>query len=376
MTPPCDPPRLSVRRLALICAAAVCLGCAPTPETPWSWTLPDYLEPPPDPAENPTTVEKVELGRALFFDERLSGNGTQSCASCHQQDRGFSDGLVLPEGSTGATIPRNAMALANLGWFSSYTWANPRLDTLELQALVPLVGDTPPELHAGSDLDRVLDDLRADPLIGPGLPAAFPDSEDPFNLARIADVLSAYERTMVSLDSPYDRWRQGDDSALSAEALRGMELFESDDLACAQCHGGPLQSNATVTDDRDAVFFNTGLYAVYPADARGLYEFTVTDGDFGRFRVPSLRNIAQSAPYFHDGSGETLDDVLDHYARGGRLLTEGPGAGDGRDNPDRHDRIGGFALDASDRVALLAFLEALSDPTFLSDPDVGDPGGG
>ena len=144
-----------------------------------------------------------------------------------------------------------------------------------------------------SDLDRVLDDLRADPLIGPGLPAAFPDSEDPFNLARIADVLSAYERTMVSLDSPYDRWRQGDDSALSAEALRGMELFESDDLACAQCHGGPLQSNATVTDDRDAVFFNTGLYAVYPADARGLYEFTVTDGDFGRFRVPSLRNIAQ-----------------------------------------------------------------------------------
>jgi len=319
------------------------------------------------------TVEKVELGRRLFFDVRLSGNQTQACGTCHQQALGFSDGMTSNEGSTGRLLSRNSLALANLGWFTSYTWPNPHLRTLEDQALVPLVGDTPPELHAGADLERVLGDLRSDSWYSEAFPAAFPELDDPIGLASVADALAAFERTMLSLDAPYDRWLQGDEEALADEAVRGLELFSSVELGCSECHGGPLQSNATLTGERDEVFFNTGLYEVYPADALGLSEVTTEPEDFGRFRVPSLRNVAVSAPYFHDGTGETLDDVLDHYSRGGRVVIDGLAAGGRPHNPDKDPRINGFELPDADRAALLAFLESLTDHGYLEDPALSDP---
>jgi len=357
----------------LILASLAWGGCMPAEGTPWEWDLPEYLEPPPVPDGKTVTVEKVELGRRLFFDVRLSGNQTQACGTCHQQVLGFSDGMTSNEGSTGRLLSRNSMALANLGWFTSYTWPNPHLRTLEEQALVPLVGDAPPELDAGSDLDRVIADLRSDSWYSDAFPAAFPTLDDPVGIASIADALAAFERTMLALDSPYDRWLQGDAGALTDEALRGLELFSSDELGCSGCHGGPLQSNATLTDERDEVFFNTGLYEVYPADALGLYEVTVDPIDFGRFRVPSLRNVAVTAPYFHDGTGATLDDVLDHYLRGGRVVNQGLWAGDGRENPYKDPRINGFELPGADREALLAFLSSLTDHGYLQEPTLADP---
>jgi len=340
-------------------------GCAPIESgTPWTWNLPSYLAPPPVPEGESVTEEKVALGRALFFEPRLSGNETQSCETCHEQARGFSDGLARSQGSTGVRLARNSMALSNLGWLSSYTWPNPLLTTLEQQALVPLVGDTPPELHAGSDLDRVLGDLAADPTLGPGFDAAFPELDEPVGIDTIVRALAAYQRTLISLNSPYDDWLQGGE--MPEAAVRGEALFTSAELGCSLCHGGPLLTNAALTDDRAETFFNTGLYEAYPADAMGLFETTTDLADFGRFRVPSLRNVAVSAPYFHDGSGESLDDVLDHYAAGGRTLVDGPLAGDGRLNPRRSPRITGFALSAEERSDLLAFLDALTDPEFLT----------
>ena len=125
--------------------------------------------------------------------------------------------------------------------------------------------------------------------------------------------------------------------------------------------------------DRDEFFFNTGLYETYPPDAMGLFEVTVEPSDFGRFRVPSLRNVAESAPYFHDGSAETLRDVIDHYAAGGRTITTGPYAGDGSANPYKHALISGFELESSEREALLAFLAALTDQSYLVDSTISDP---
>jgi cytochrome c peroxidase len=349
---------------ASLAAGILAGGCAPAPPTPWAWDLPDYLPAVPLPDGESVTVEKVELGRALFYETRLSGNQTQSCASCHIQRLGFADPRPTPVGSTGVPLARNGMALANLAWLSSYTWPNPTLTTLEDQALVPLVGDTPPELDAGSDLDRVLADLSGDPYYGEAFPAAFPELEDPFGVSPIVRALAAFQRTMIALDSPYDRWLRGDPDALSEQALRGLALFESDDLRCAECHGGPLQTNAALDLDRDEVFFNTGLYEEYPPDAPGLFEVTTVAADVGRFRVPSLRNVALTGPWFHDGSGQSLDEVLDHYARGGRVVQDGPWAGDGRDNPNRSSRVSGFALPEEDRAALLAFLGALTDPGY------------
>ncbi|MCO4773718.1 MAG: di-heme enzyme [Deltaproteobacteria bacterium] len=350
-------------------------GCVPAAGTAWEWDLPSYLEPPPIPEGESVTEEKVALGRRLFYDVRLSGNETQSCATCHEQARGFADGEATPEGSTGVVLDRNSMSLANLGWFTSYTWPNALMDTLERQALVPLVGDTPPELHAGSDLERVLSDMESDPWLGDAFVAAFPELDEPVGIDPIVRALAAFERTMVSLDSPYDRYLQGDDGALSPEAQRGLELFEGDILGCADCHAGPLQTTATQSNDRAETFVNTGLYEQYPPFALGLLEITGEASDMGRFRVPSLRNVAVSAPYFHDGSGPDLDAVLDHYAAGGRTLEQGPWAGDGSNNPNKDPRISGFELGDEDRSALLAFLDALTDPSYLSAPELSDPYG-
>jgi len=347
-------------------------GCAPAPSTPWVWDLPDYLEPPPLPDGVALTLELTELGRHLFFDPRLSGNQTQSCATCHEQTLGFSDGLVLSEGSTGVVLSRNSMSLSNLGWLSSYTWVNPILTTLEAQGLVPLVGDTPPELHAGSDLSRVMDDLRGDDYYREAFPAAFPEMSDPFGIDPIIRALAGYQRTLLALDSPVDHHLQGE-GVLTEQEEAGLVLFESEELGCASCHGGPLQTNAAMGLDRDEFFFNTGLYETYPPDAMGLFEITVEPSDFGRFRVPSLRNVAESAPYFHDGSAETLGDVIDHYAAGGRTLTAGPYAGDGSANPYKHELVSGFELESSEREALLAFLAALTDPSYLVDSTISDP---
>lgn len=352
------------------------------PSGEFAWSLPPWLPLPVVPDENPMSDAKVELGRHLFYDERLSDNETQSCASCHQQALGFTDGRAQAVGSTGELHPRNSMALANVAYQASLTWANPVLFELESQTVVPIFGERPVELGLRNKEDLLIERLRADERYAVLFPRAFPGEADPFTIASVARAISAFERTMLSYDAPYDRYVYGgDQGAISESAKRGGELFNSERLECFHCHNGfNLQDsiNYVGKGPLELRFHNTGLYNVggtgaYPAPNTGIAEVTRKPEDMGRFRVPSLRNIAKTAPYMHDGSIEDLNGVIDHYAAGGRTIASGPNAGDGSASPYKSDFIVGFEISADERADLIAFLESLTDETFLTEPKLSDP---
>jgi cytochrome c peroxidase len=350
----------------------------------YAWQLPAGFPEPAVPADNPMSAEKVELGRRLFYDRRMSANETMACSSCHDQARAFSDGLALPEGSTGQPLPRNAMGLANVAYVVTYTWANPSLDTLERQALVPLFGEAPVELNWTGHEDEILGRLRNDETTRAAFERAFDGEADPVTTANVAKALASFERTLISGGSPYDRYTYGgDQGALSESAKRGLDLFFSEKLECYHCHGGLTFSASFRSKDtrvREPGFHNTGLYNVggdgsYPPDNLGLKEFTGQPNDVGKFRVPTLRNVALTAPYMHDGSVATLAEVLDNYAAGGRNVESGPRAGDGRENPFKDPLVRAFALTESERADVIAFLESLTDEAFLRDPRFAPPMG-
>jgi len=336
------------------------------------------------PVDNPLTAAKFELGRHLFYDEQLSGNGTQSCASCHEQALAFTDGVATAVGSTGMMLARNSLGLTNSAYTSKLTWANPNLDTLEQQILIPMFGEFPVELGITGHEDEVLARFAEDPFYIEMFEAAFPEAgaDELVSFDHIVNALASFIRALVSGNSAFDRFRRGDLDALSESARRGGELFFSEELECHHCHGGFNLSLATVhagTTFSQSAFQNTGLYNIdgmggYPVDNRGLFEFTFEPSDMGRFRPPSLRNVAVTAPYMHDGSVETLDEVLDIYAAGGRVLdAPHPFAGDGTANPYKSGFVNGFELDEQARADLIAFLDSLTDEDFLSDPRLSDP---
>jgi len=347
----------------------------------WPLALPPGFPVPRLPTGARMTAELAELGRHLFYDPRLSGNGTQACASCHAQARAFTDALVTPVGSTGQALRRNSMSLTNVAYGATQTWANFFLDTLEQQALVPMFGDNPIELGITGHEDLVLSRLRADPAYATRFAAAFPDETSAIDFKHVVAAIAAFQRRLISGASRVDRYRQGDLGALSASELRGHDLFFTERLECHHCHGG---FNFTIAVDhaglaeRTPIFFNNGLYNVggtgaYPAIDQGLHELTQLDADRGRYKPPTLRNIAVTAPYMHDGSVATLDEVVRLYERGGRLTETGPNAGDGKLNPYKSPFVGGFTLTDQERADLIAFLEALTDEAFLNDPSLADP---
>lgn len=348
-------------------------------EATWPFALPDGFPVPRPPATMPT-AELAELGRHLFYDTRLSGNGTQACASCHVQARAFSDGLVTPTGSTGEVLRRNAMGLTNVVYNPTQTWANPELATLELQALVPMFGHDPIELGMAGHEDAILGRLREDAGYVQRFAAAFPGASPSITIDHVVLAIAAFERRLISGNAPVDKARRGE-VPLSESAARGQELFFTERLECHHCHGG---FNFTIAADHAGLasppysFFNTGLYNVggtgdYPATDQGLHEVTLKPSDRGRFRPPTLRNIAVTAPYMHDGSMATLEEVVRFYERGGRLIETGPNAGDGRFNPYKSPFVPGFELTDQERADLIAFLEALTDEDFLVDPSLSDP---
>ena len=366
-------------------------ACGSEPAVPeaWVWELPDTVPEPRVPEDNPMTLEKVELGRFLFYDKRLSGNQTQSCGSCHRQELAFTDGLAQAEGSTGQLHPRGSMSIANSGYAASLTWANNTLVRLERQALVPMFGEEPVELGMANRESELLQRLREDERYPEMFAAAFPDENDPISVDSITKALGAFQRRVTSFGSRVDRWQQGDRTALNASEQRGLALFfggtnaagVQDALECFHCHGGFLFSQSS--DDAGQVFdqkffMNNGLYNLdadgsYPPGNQGLYELTGDPADKGKLKPPSLRNIAITAPYMHDGSIATLEEVLDHYARGGRLIESGPFAGDGKDNPNKNSLLNGFAMTEQEKQDMLAFLRALTDEDLLNDPAISDP---
>lgn len=348
---------------------------------PWPFVLPRGFPSPRLPDDAVLTAELAELGRHLFYDVRLSGNGTQSCASCHRQAQAFSDGRVTPTGSTGDVLRRNAMSLTNAAYNPAQTWANPQATTLERQALIPILGKHPIELGVAGHEEQILARLVADTDYPTRFAAAFPGEPTPITWANIVRGLAAFERRLISGGSRVDRYRGGDLDALTASELRGQAMFFSETLECHHCHGG---FNFTIAVDhvnvaeQRAQYFNTGLYNVdgagaYPTRDQGLWEFTFVDTDRGRYRPPTLRNVAVTAPYMHDGSVATLEEVLAIYERGGRLIESGPDAGDGRTNPNKSPFVGGFTLTPEQRIDLLAYLRALTDDDFLTDPTLADP---
>jgi len=367
--------------LAILLAGAA--GRAGRPSTAWVWRLPSGFPVPKVPADNPMTVEKVELGRRLFYDTRLSGNRTFACANCHQQAHAFADALPRGVGSTGEMHPRGSMPLSNIAYSPVLTWANPNMKRLEDQALVPMFGERPIELGLAGKENELLARLRGDPRYQRMFPAAFPDSPDPFTLQNVTRAIASFERTLISGNSPYDRAQRGEPGAMSPAARRGEKLFFSEELECFHCHGG---FNFTGTTDyvgkgiAEVEFHNTGLYNVdgkgaYPADNPGIKEFTQRAEDMGRFKAPSLRNVALTAPYMHDGSIPTLEGVLDHYAAGGRTVHEGPNKGVGSANPFKSEFITGFTLSRRERDDVIAFLNSLTDSSFIRDPRFANPWG-
>ncbi len=373
----------SLRWLAVVsiagCAVAGCTAddAEPTGPTPLTLALPLGLPQPLIPADNPLTVEGVELGRHLFYDQRLSGNGQQACASCHFQDKGFADGKPVSEGSTGESTPRNSMGLTNVAYNTTLTWANPVLKTLEQQIKVPMFGEFPIELGITGNEETVLQRFRDDAYTAALFAAAFPADPDPIDFDNVVKALASFVRTIVSGDTPYDRYVYGGDSAaLSPSAKRGLDLFFGEKAECFHCHGGfNLSGAATHTGVtlNEASFFNNGLYNVdgmgsYPAGNTGLFEFTKKADDMGRFRVPTLRNVTETAPYMHDGSLATLEDVVRFYEAGGRHIESGENAGDGRANPYKSQFVPGFTLTDGERADLLAFLESLTDPSLATNP--------
>ena len=347
----------------------------------YQWQIAPNAPLPDVPIDNPMSDIKVELGRRLFYDTRLSANNTMSCATCHIQALAFTDGKARAVGATGAVHPRSSMTLVNVAYASRLTWANQLLSHLEDQALTPLFGDNPVEMGMSGHEEELVGMLKADEHYAEFLPEAFPADEDPFSVVNVVRSISTFVRTIISFDAPYDRYLEGDEGALSAQALLGMELFFSERLECFHCHGGfnftDSTTHANANVDRIG-YHNTGLYNIddagaYPSDNTGLYDMTGQRRDMGRFKAPTLRNIAVTAPYMHDGSVLTLDDALSHYARGGRLLEEGANAGDGRRNPFKSEFIRGFELSDDERQALLAFLDALTDKTVLTDSRFSNP---
>lgn len=328
------------------------------------------------------TPERVELGRYLFYDVRLSGNGRQSCASCHIQALAFTDGRARPTGSTGQPLSRSTMSLINAAYRDSLTWANPSLTTLEEQVRVPLFSTTPVELGLAGHEAQVYARLRHDLTYRQLFAAAFPESDGTIDDSQITRALAAFVRSIVSFRSPFDRYRFEDDrNALNASQQRGWQLFSGPQAGCGSCHmtnvgvdrtlnldGGSKTVNSPANESAVFPFQKADLHNLpgalgYPADNTGLYEHTHDPSDVGKFRVPTLRNIAVTAPYMHDGSVPTLEAVLDHYGAAGRAPNP----------PLLSDSIEPMQLSTQDRADLLAFLDSLTDTAALTDSRWTDP---
>lgn len=326
-------------------------GYQPTPlplEIPQIFA--DNIIPPIIPTDNPQTVEGVALGKKLFFDRILSGDNTKSCASCHAPQLAFSDNSPTSTGIDGIAGTRNSMPLFNLAWNYNerFAWDGKEL-SLERQAEEPV--ENPLELH--SDWDTVIEKLQEHPEYPELFRLAFNTTTITKELTTKA--IAQFERTLISSNSKFDRYTLGQEE-LTAQELNGLNIFMSEEKGdCFHCHGNPNNPLWTNND-----FHNNGLDSVF--SDLGLGAVTGNPNDNGKFRTPSLRNLAYTAPYMHDGRFATLQEVINHYSEG---LQDSPTIDPLMKSVDE----GGVQLSESDKEDLLAFLLTLSDPSFISNPD-------
>ena len=301
--------------------------------TAWAGDRPlglDLYRPVPD--ENPITSEKVRLGRRLFRERLLSRDRSLACVDCHQPKLAFTDGQAKAVGVYGRQGPRSVPTLVNRAWGKSFFWDG-RIPTLEEQVVQPILADTEMDLT----LEEAVARLRAKRRYRKAFETAFGREPDADGLAL---ALAAYVRTILAGDSPYDRYAFGDRDALSEEELAGLRLFRGK-ANCSFCHSGP-----TLTDEE---FHNTGVAwrdGSFQDDGRAIV--TKLAEDRGKFKTPTLREVGRTAPYMHDGSLATLEDVVAFYSDGGRS------------NPNLDRDVRRLDLSDEEKIQLVAFLRALS----------------
>ncbi len=332
------------------------------------------LGPPPEPLDNPTTPEKVELGRLLFFDGRLSGNGSMACVTCHLPDEGWDFPDSISMGYPGTVHWRNSQTIINSAYYGKLFWAGSS-KSLESQARSAARGGV-----AGNGEDDMMEARLA---FVPEYRERFNDVfGDPWpNVRNAYMAIAAFERTLVQTDTPFDNYMRGDDSALSDAQKRGLDLFVGK-ANCAQCHSGPLLTNEAYynigvpaydgweTDPLAQITFRFELFAKGLTEDKyrefkddpGAYFRTKEVADLGKFRVPSLRYTLYTAPYMHNGMLETLEDVIEFYNNGG---------GENDFSQTKTDLIQPLGLSEQEKADLLAFLESLSGERIVMDyPDL------
>ncbi len=289
------------------------------------------------PADNPLTQERIDLGRRLFYDPILSRDTSLSCATCHMQENGFGQQIALPIGIDGRTGLRNAPPLGNIGYHPYYLREG-GVPTLEQQVAVPVQ-----EFHEfNTSFPEIVSKLKNTTYYVTACRTAYNREPDAFCVTR---ALAAFQRTLITGNSAWDQhYYQGNPWAVNASVKNGWTVFQK--IGCAACHTG--------FDFSDYQFYNIGLYAQYPDPGR--FRLTGLDADVGSFKTPTLRNIAVTAPYMHDGSIQTLDEVLAHFESGGHP------------HPNKSPLVYSFTMPAKDRTDLILFLESLTDYTFLNEP--------
>jgi len=328
--------------------------------TPYQLNIPSHFPNMNIPADNPMTVEGVELGRYLFYEKRLSGNDQMSCGTCHTPYTSFSDSAKYSTGIDGIKGNRNAMALINLGWDSFFFWDG-RATSLEQQILEPV--PNPIEMHLS--WKDAISKLKKDTYYRNQFYKAF--GVEDFDSTHAAKAIAQFIRTMISGSSKFDiMYKIENNKPLSAseqaviidpEEWAGYDLFKSLNGAdCFHCHNGPLM--------RVAKFSNNGLDGIFSDLGRGAV--TNNPNDHGKFKVPTLRNIALTAPYMHDGRFKNLDEVIEHYSSG---VHTSPTI----DPLIEFSSQGGVQLDAQEKYLLKRFLMTLTDNTFINNPDFQDP---
>jgi len=335
--------------VALLTSAVALAGCKKRTETtgfqpeilPLSQQLTTF-EAMPDSADNPMSPEKMALGRQLFFDERLSGDGSRSCYSCHVCEMGLTDGLAKSIGAFNKQLPRSSPTLWNIGYHKEFYWDG-RSPSLEKQALAAWTG-----ANMGAKADEIATKLNAIQGYRSQFQKVFGSDATPDNIVK---AMAAFERTIISGDTAWDRYRAGDQSALSESAVRGWNVFQA--IKCTNCHDGVL-----LTDQQ---YHNVGIGMDQKDPDVGRFRVTNNPEDTGAFKTPTLRDIARSAPYFHDGSTKTLEEALDIMLGGGR-----PNRYLDRKNLEQHNVL------PDQRQALLDFLKSLDVDCKLTKPPLPD----
>lgn len=318
-------------------------ACREDCPVPFELDIPSWFPEMEIPADNQPSQARIDLGRKLFYEPLLSSDSSISCATCHLQEKAFSDGLPISIGVNGALGMRNAPTLANVG-YSPLLFHDGGVGTLELQAQSPIFAVEEMNFSIAGFLERIEDNDTYRSMFQ----EAYKREPDAFGISR---AIASFERTMISGESRFDRYYyQNDESALSEAEIRGMNLFMSSETKCESCHQLPLFTNFE--------YENIGLYTIYADSGRA--RITHLTEDRGKFKVPTLRNVEVSSPYMHDGSMQSLAEVVAHFNSGGV------------NHENQSGSVQSLALTNQEQEDLVAFLRSLTDQSFLTDPTLSE----